>query len=90
MVKTLTQSTPATGLSCYVASEHSAFTAPNTLLQGTGLPFAGTSVAVVLLPAPVAFRARVVEAVERIAARHPGGRVVLFSHAGAINAAPAP
>ena len=36
---------------------------------------------------PVAFRARVVEAVERIAARHPGGRVVLFSHAGAINAA---
>ena len=36
---------------------------------------------------PVAFRARVVEAVERIAARHPGGRAVLFSHAGAINAA---
>ena len=36
---------------------------------------------------PVAFRARVVEAVERIAARHPGGRVVLLSHAGAINAA---
>jgi len=36
---------------------------------------------------PVAFRARVVAAVERIAARHPGGRVVLFSHAGAINAA---
>lgn len=36
---------------------------------------------------PVAFRARVVDAVERIAARHPGGRVVLFSHAGAINAA---
>ena len=36
---------------------------------------------------PAAFRARVVEAVERIAARHPGGRVVLCSHAGAINAA---
>ena len=36
---------------------------------------------------PVAFRARVVEAVERIAARHPGGRAVLFTHAGAINAA---
>ena len=35
---------------------------------------------------PVAFRARVVASVERIAARHPGGRVVLFSHAGAINA----
>ena len=36
---------------------------------------------------PVAFRARVVDAVERIVARHPGGRAVLFSHAGAINAA---
>lgn len=36
---------------------------------------------------PVAFRSRVVEAVERIVARHPGGRAVLFSHAGAINAA---
>jgi broad specificity phosphatase PhoE len=36
---------------------------------------------------PIAFRARVVEAVERIVARHPGGRAVLFSHAGAINAA---
>ena len=36
---------------------------------------------------PVTFRARVVEAVERIAARHPGGRAVLFTHAGAINAA---
>lgn len=36
---------------------------------------------------PVAFRARVVEAVERIVARHPGGKAVLFSHAGAINAA---
>jgi probable phosphoglycerate mutase len=36
---------------------------------------------------PVAFRARVVEAVERIVAKHPGGKAVLFSHAGAINAA---
>lgn len=36
---------------------------------------------------PVAFRARVVEAVERVVARHPGGKAVLFSHAGAINAA---
>lgn len=36
---------------------------------------------------PAAFRARVVETVERIVARHPGGRAVLFSHAGAINAA---
>jgi probable phosphoglycerate mutase len=36
---------------------------------------------------PRAFRQRVVEAVERIVARHPGGRAVLFSHAGAINAA---
>lgn len=35
---------------------------------------------------PVAFRARVVEAVEGIVARHPGGRAVLFSHAGAVNA----
>jgi probable phosphoglycerate mutase len=36
---------------------------------------------------PVEFRSRVVEAVERIAARHPGGRAVLVSHSGAINAA---
>ncbi len=35
---------------------------------------------------PVAFRARVVAAVEAIAARHPGGRAVLFTHAGACNA----
>ena len=33
-----------------------------------------------------AFRRGVVEAVERIIAAHPGGRAVLFSHAGAINA----
>ena len=36
---------------------------------------------------PLAVRARVVEAVERIVAKHPGGKAVLFSHAGAINAA---
>lgn len=36
---------------------------------------------------PVAFRARVVAAVTAIAARHPGGRAVLFTHAGAVNAA---
>jgi broad specificity phosphatase PhoE len=36
---------------------------------------------------PVAFRARVVDALQAIAARHPGGRAVLFTHAGAINAA---
>ena len=36
---------------------------------------------------PAEFRARVVAAVERIVERHPGGRAVLFSHAGAINAA---
>ena len=35
---------------------------------------------------PVAFRTRVVEAVERVVARHPGGRAVLFTHAGACNA----
>ena len=35
---------------------------------------------------PVAFRARVVAAVEAVAARHPGGRAVLFTHSGACNA----
>ncbi|MCU1591447.1 MAG: phosphoglycerate mutase [Frankiales bacterium] len=35
---------------------------------------------------PHEFRARVVEAVERIAAAHPGGRAVLVSHSGSINA----
>ena len=35
---------------------------------------------------PVAFRTRVVEAVERIAAENPGGQVVIFSHSGTINA----
>ena len=36
---------------------------------------------------PVAFRSRVVEAVVRIAAAHPGGRAVLVCHSGSINAA---
>jgi broad specificity phosphatase PhoE len=35
---------------------------------------------------PVAFRNRVVSAVERIVNRHPGQRVVLFTHSGAVNA----
>ena len=35
---------------------------------------------------PVEFRARVVAAVEAVVARHPGGRAVLVSHAGACNA----
>ena len=35
---------------------------------------------------PVAFRNRVVAAVEGIIARHPGERVVLFTHSGTVNA----
>lgn len=35
---------------------------------------------------PDVFRSAVVEGVERIAARHPGGRAVLVMHAGSINA----
>ena len=35
---------------------------------------------------PVAFRVRVVAAVEAIAERHAGGRAVLFMHSGSINA----
>lgn len=35
---------------------------------------------------PQAFRRRVVAAVESVVAQHPGGRAVLFSHAGALNA----
>jgi 2,3-bisphosphoglycerate-dependent phosphoglycerate mutase len=35
---------------------------------------------------PEAFRADVVTAVQGIAARHPGGRAVLFTHAGVCNA----
>jgi probable phosphoglycerate mutase len=35
---------------------------------------------------PAAFRERVVGAVERIAAAHPGGRAVLVTHSGTVNA----
>jgi probable phosphoglycerate mutase len=35
---------------------------------------------------PEVFRSTVVAAVDGIAARHPGGRAVLFTHAGCINA----
>jgi probable phosphoglycerate mutase len=35
---------------------------------------------------PIEFRNRVVQAVERIAAQHPGGRAVLVTHSGSINA----
>ena len=35
---------------------------------------------------PDAFRHRVVDAVESVVAAHPGGRALLFSHAGTINA----
>ncbi len=42
MVSTMRiDSTPAAGLSCYVAAEHSAFTAPNARDKGTAVPFAG-------------------------------------------------
>ena len=48
LMNTLMKTTPATRLSCHVAaaphaSLHSAFTAPNAGVQGTGLSFAGTS-----------------------------------------------
>lgn len=36
---------------------------------------------------PQAFRARVLAALERLAATHPGGRAVVFCHAGTINVA---
>ena len=42
MVSMTTNSTPATGLSCYVAAEHSAFTAPNSRDKGTAVSFAGS------------------------------------------------
>ena len=42
---TRTASTPATGLSSYVLAAHSAHTAPNVCEQGTGVSFAGMSVA---------------------------------------------
>jgi len=45
LMTTRIETTPATGLSCYVAAAHSAFTAPTAAAQGTGLSFAGTSAA---------------------------------------------
>jgi hypothetical protein len=50
---TLIDGTPATGLSCWVAAEHSAFTAPVSRDKGTAVPFAGL--------AQVAFGARVID-----------------------------
>jgi hypothetical protein len=38
---TMIDSTPATGLSAYVAAEHSAHTAPGSRDKGTAVPFAG-------------------------------------------------
>ncbi len=49
---TMIKSTPATGLSCWVAAEHSAHTAPVSRDKGTAVPFAGLDV-------QVAFGARV-------------------------------
>ena len=46
--------TPAAGLSCWVAAEHSAHTAPVVPVQGTAVPFAGPL-------AQVAFGARVTD-----------------------------
>jgi hypothetical protein len=37
--------TPATGLSSFVAAAHSAHTAPNAWTQGTGVSFAGATAA---------------------------------------------
>ena len=58
MVNTLSNSmldsTPATGLSCWVAAEHSALTAPVVRVKGTAVPFAGLLV-------QVAFGARVTD-----------------------------
>ena len=53
MVNTMTLSTPATGLSCYVAAEQSAHTAPTSRDKGTAVPFAGL--------VQVAFGARVTD-----------------------------
>jgi hypothetical protein len=46
MLNTMIASTPATGLSCYVAAEHSAHTTPNARVQGTAVSFAGLVVSV--------------------------------------------
>lgn len=48
MLNPMTISTPATGLSCSAAAEHSAFTAPGSRVRGTAVPFAGLSVQVAL------------------------------------------
>jgi hypothetical protein len=40
MSSTLIDGTPATGLSCWVAAEHSALTAPVSRNEGTAVPFA--------------------------------------------------
>ncbi len=45
-ISTLMGGTPATGLSCYVAAEHSAHTAPGSRDKGTAVSFAGPSVQV--------------------------------------------
>jgi hypothetical protein len=61
VIKTLVDSTPATGLASFVMAEHSAHTAPDASLQGTGLPCGGSSVVVTPvrpLVAQVAFGAR--------------------------------
>ena len=50
---TLIEGTPATGLSCWVAAEHSAHTAPGSRDKGTVVPFAGL--------VQVAFGARVTD-----------------------------
>ena len=53
MVNTMIDSTPATGLSAYVAAAHSAHTAPVSRDKGTGVSFAGL--------VQVAFGARVID-----------------------------
>ena len=50
---TLIEGTPATGLSCWVAAEHSAHTAPGSRDKGTAVPFAAL--------VQVAFGARVTD-----------------------------
>jgi len=50
---TLIDGTPATGMSCHVAAERSAHTAPTSRDKGTALSFAS--------PVQVAFGARVID-----------------------------
>ena len=52
MSSTLIDGTPDAGLSCWVAAEHSAFTAPVSRDNGTAVPFSGLALL-------VAFGARV-------------------------------